>query len=138
MDGTLGSSAIKPDQIGIVNPLLIIGITPIFNSLIYPCFTKCGLLTPLQRIGAGGFLIGISFLISGVVELNLEVSQQQNIFERDCQSYPLDLTYYRTITVDVPSNSGYWIDATQFRQQFTLPGQYFLYARRTTRKMVVH
>lgn len=66
--------SVKPDQIGIVNPLLIIAITPLFNSLIYPCFKKCGLLTPLQRIGTGGLLIGISFVISGIVELNLEVS----------------------------------------------------------------
>ena len=73
MDGSLGSAAVKPDQIGIVNPLLIIAITPVFNSLIYPCFKKCGLLTPLQRIGTGGFLIGVSFVISAIVELNLEV-----------------------------------------------------------------
>jgi solute carrier family 15 oligopeptide transporter 1 len=73
MDGSLGFMSIKPDQIGIVNPLLIIAITPLFNSLIYPCFKKCGLLTPLQRIGTGGLLIGISFVISGIVELNLEV-----------------------------------------------------------------
>uniref|UniRef100_A0A0P5IK34 Oligopeptide transporter 1 n=1 Tax=Daphnia magna TaxID=35525 RepID=A0A0P5IK34_9CRUS len=72
MDGSLGFMSVKPDQIGIVNPLLIIAITPLFNSLIYPCFKKCGLLTPLQRIGTGGMLIGISFVISGIVELNLE------------------------------------------------------------------
>lgn len=77
MDGTLGSATIKPDQMGIVNPLLIIAITPIFNSLIYPLFKKCGLLTPLQRIGTGGFLIGLAFVISGIVELNLEVWCQQ-------------------------------------------------------------
>lgn len=77
MDGTLGPAAIKPDQIGIVNPLLIIAITPLFNSLIYPCFTKCGLLTPLQRIGSGGLLIGIAFVISGIVELKLEVLQRE-------------------------------------------------------------
>ncbi|EFX84703.1 hypothetical protein DAPPUDRAFT_99512 [Daphnia pulex] len=74
MDGSLGFMSVKPDQIGIVNPLLIIAITPLFNSLIYPCFKKCGLLTPLQRIGTGGLLIGISFVISGIVELNLETT----------------------------------------------------------------
>ena len=62
---------------GIINPLLIIAITPLFNSFIYPLFNKCGLLrTALQKIGAGGFLIGIAFVISGFVELKLEVCHE--------------------------------------------------------------
>lgn len=73
MDGTLGAITIKPDQLQIVNPLLILALVPVFESVIYPCFKKCGLLTPLQRIGAGGLLAGLAFVVSGIVELQLEV-----------------------------------------------------------------
>ena len=73
MDGTLGSTSIKPDQLLIMNPLLIFALVPVFESVIYPCFKKCGLLTPLQRIGVGGLLAAFAFVLSGIVELNLEV-----------------------------------------------------------------
>ncbi|XP_032791790.2 solute carrier family 15 member 2 isoform X1 [Daphnia magna] len=72
MDGTLGVTTIKPDQLQIVNPLLILALVPVFESVIYPCFKKCGLLTPLQRIGTGGLLAGFAFVVSGIVELYLE------------------------------------------------------------------
>ena len=49
-------------------------MVPIFEALVYPCFAKCNLLTPLQRIGAGGILAGVAFIISAIVELQLEVS----------------------------------------------------------------
>lgn len=48
-------------------------LVPVFESFIYPCFKKCGLLTPLQRIGTGGLLAGAAFVVSGIVELSLEV-----------------------------------------------------------------
>ena len=80
MDGSLGLMTIKPDQLQIVNPLLVLALVPVFESLIYPCFTKCGLLTPLQRIASGGFLAGLAFVISGIVELNLEVMLFPTLF----------------------------------------------------------
>lgn len=119
MDGSLGFMSVKPDQIGIVNPLLIIAITPLFNSLIYPCFKKCGLLTPLQRIGTGGMLIGISFVISGIVELNLEVYSVALMFQSDS---------FMTIdrTENVPSYSSCGTDSVEFCKYFTMPGGYFI------------
>ena len=36
----LGSYLIKPDQMQIVNPLLILALIPIFDQLIYPWFAK--------------------------------------------------------------------------------------------------
>jgi len=73
MDGFLGESyAIEPDQMQIVNPILILIMVPIFETLIYPCFAKCNLPTPLQRIGTGGILAAVAFIISAIVELQLE------------------------------------------------------------------
>lgn len=77
MDGTLGATTILPDQLQIVNPLFILALVPIFEAFVYPVFTKCGLLTPLQRIGVGGLLAALAFVVSGVVELNLEPTYAQ-------------------------------------------------------------
>ncbi|XP_046631111.1 solute carrier family 15 member 2-like [Daphnia pulicaria] len=72
MNGDLGGVVIKPDQMQIVNPLLILILVPIFETVIYPCFKKSGLLTPLRRIGCGLVLCGLSFVVSGFVEIALE------------------------------------------------------------------
>lgn len=75
MNGDLGGGfVLKPDQVQIVNPLLILILVPIFESLIYPLFKKCNLLTPLQRIGCGLVLCGLSFVVSGLVEISLQVT----------------------------------------------------------------
>lgn len=73
MNGDLGGWVLKPDQMQIVNPLLILIMVPIFESLVYPIFKKCGLLTPLQRIGCGLIFCGLSFVLSAFVEIALEV-----------------------------------------------------------------
>lgn len=72
MDGRLGSFTIKPDQMQVINPLLILGFIPLFNYLIYPILAKVGISRPLQKMTCGGILAGVAFVISGVVELQLE------------------------------------------------------------------
>ncbi len=74
MDGTLGEHvSVKPDQLQIVNALMILLLVPIFDSIVYPIFTKYNLLTPLQRIVTGGLIAALAFTVSGFVELQLEV-----------------------------------------------------------------
>merc|ERR1711874_907539 len=73
MNGMIGSiGKIKPDQMQVVNPLLILFLLPLFDRLIYPAFAKCGLLVkPLQRMTVGGILTGAAFFISGFLELEM-------------------------------------------------------------------
>ncbi|KAJ8891000.1 hypothetical protein PR048_010509 [Dryococelus australis] len=74
MNGALGSWAIKPDQMQVLNPLLVLALIPLYETVIYPTFAKCNLLNrPLQRMVVGGLLAAIAFGISAVVELQLEV-----------------------------------------------------------------
>lgn len=72
MNGDLGGFVLKPDQMQIINPLLILLLVPLFEAVIYPCFKKSGLLTPLRRIGCGLVFCGLSFVISGFLEIALE------------------------------------------------------------------
>lgn len=74
MTGELGNWSLKPDQMQVINPLLILVFIPIFQTIIYPLLAKCNLLKkPLQRLGVGGVLAAISFIISAIVELQLQV-----------------------------------------------------------------
>lgn len=72
MDGDLGSFNLKPDQVQVINPLLILVFIPLYDVAIYPLIAKCGIRRPLQKLAIGGILAGISFLISAGVEIELE------------------------------------------------------------------
>ena len=73
MDGKVGNIMILPDQMQLINAALILMFIPLFDKVIYPTLTKHNLLTtPLQRIVTGGLLLASSFIISGMVELELE------------------------------------------------------------------
>lgn len=72
MDGKVGPITIKPDQMQVINPLLILVFIPIFNYAVYPALAKIGIKRPLQKLTLGGILAGVAFVISGLVELNLE------------------------------------------------------------------
>jgi len=40
MNGALGSYTVKPDQMQLVNPALILILIPLFDAIIYPAFAK--------------------------------------------------------------------------------------------------
>lgn len=74
MDGSLGWFTIKPDQMQVINPFLILAFIPLFDSVLYPGLAKCHLLTrPLQRLSTGGLLAALAFVVSAIVETKLEV-----------------------------------------------------------------
>lgn len=75
MNGDMGSWDIKPDQLQVLNPLLILVFIPLYDVAIYPLLAKIGIRRPLQKLTIGGILAGIAFVISGLVELELEVSE---------------------------------------------------------------
>lgn len=68
-----GLFQIKPDQMQVINPLLILAFIPLFDCFIYPLLAKCGIKRPLQKLTFGGILAALAFLISGIVEIELEV-----------------------------------------------------------------
>jgi hypothetical protein len=74
MDGNLfGVYRLKPDQIQVVNPLLIIFMIPVFQYAVYPLLAKVNLLKkPLQRITTGGILAAVAFIICAFFQLKIE------------------------------------------------------------------
>lgn len=84
MDGNIGFTQIKPDQMQVINPLLILIFIPIFDCGIYPLLSKIGIRRPLQKLTIGGILAGIAFMVSGFVELELEKTYP--VFSQPSQS----------------------------------------------------
>lgn len=72
MDGDVGAFTIKPDQMQVVNPVLIIALIPLFDAFIYPQLARIGLRRPLQKLTVGMILVAVSFAMSALLELKLE------------------------------------------------------------------
>lgn len=73
MDGRILGFTIKPDQMQVLNPVLILLFIPIFEMLIYPSLRIVGVRKPLQKLVIGGFLAAIAFGCSAIVEFKVEV-----------------------------------------------------------------
>lgn len=103
MTGEIGGITIKPDQMQVVNPLLIIIFIPLWDVLVYPLFAKIGIRRPLQKLTVGMILAGCAFLISAMVELKLEATDPilPNVNEGQLRIINgLDCTY--TFRTDLP------------------------------------
>ncbi|XP_011187890.1 peptide transporter family 1 isoform X4 [Zeugodacus cucurbitae] len=71
MNGETFGYVIKPDQMQVVNPLLILGMIPLFTYVLYPILAKIGIKRPLQKLTLGGLLAAIAFLLSAFLEVKL-------------------------------------------------------------------
>lgn len=74
MNGDLGFYTLKPDQIQVAEPLLILILIPIFETVIYPILTRLGIRQPLQKMVIGGIFMAISFVFAGLVQFRIEAS----------------------------------------------------------------
>lgn len=100
MDPRIGSLIVKPDQLQFLNPLLIILFIPLFKYIIYPLMKRCELRKPLQRMGIGGVLIMLSFVVAGYIE---DKQFEENLGPKDpppgmsnvilFNGYPCDFKY---------------------------------------------
>ncbi|KAL7030445.1 hypothetical protein ACKWTF_006659 [Chironomus riparius] len=72
MDGDLGWFTIKPDQMQVINPFLILTFIPLYELLFYPLLSLIGIRRPLQKITLGGIFAGVAFILSMVVEIAIE------------------------------------------------------------------
>uniref|UniRef100_A0A8C7MN06 Solute carrier family 15 member 1 n=1 Tax=Oncorhynchus kisutch TaxID=8019 RepID=A0A8C7MN06_ONCKI len=58
-----------------VNPILILTLVPIMDSVVYPLIKKCGLnFTPLRRMTVGMFLAAMAFVAAALVQIQIDVS----------------------------------------------------------------
>ena len=75
MDYQLGTWTMPPAIIQAINPILILAFIPLFHGYLYPLMRRCGIEPrPLRRMTVGLFTITLSFVISGILQLKVNVS----------------------------------------------------------------
>jgi solute carrier family 15 oligopeptide transporter 1 len=79
MNGDIGFMTIEPDQIQVLNPLLILVFIPLYEVAFYPVLNMIGIRRPLQKLTLGGIFGGIAFILSAVIELQLEANPDTKI-----------------------------------------------------------
>ncbi|NXQ10136.1 S15A1 protein, partial [Peucedramus taeniatus] len=74
MNGDFGFQ-VQPDQMQIVNPILIVIMVPVVDSLVYPLIKKCKLnFTPLKKITVGMFLGSLAFVAAALLQVQIDNS----------------------------------------------------------------
>uniref|UniRef100_A0A3P9NIH5 Solute carrier family 15 member 1 n=1 Tax=Poecilia reticulata TaxID=8081 RepID=A0A3P9NIH5_POERE len=111
MDGNFGSIVIQPDQMQVskkkgrtINPILILTLVPIMDSLVFPLIKKCGLnFTPLKKMTVGMILGALAFVCAAVIQL--QIDKTLPVFPSASQSQLKFLNMGNTpITVEFPEN----------------------------------
>jgi dipeptide/tripeptide permease len=72
MNGDIGFYKIKPDQMIVFNSFLSITMIPILDKFVYPLLEKVGIKSMLQRLIFGGILIVVAFVLSVIVETQIQ------------------------------------------------------------------
>ena len=64
---------VQPEQLGAINPILIMILIPLFDRIVYPMLRKWNWnISHLRRMAAGMFLASMSFVVSAILEWNIE------------------------------------------------------------------
>lgn len=63
---------IEPDQMQMLNALMILLFVPVFDLIIYPLVARCKInITPLRKMAAGMVFAGLAFGAATLVEINV-------------------------------------------------------------------
>lgn len=71
---------VLPSQIQAANPFLILILIPLFSWWIYPNVDKVMPLSPLRKIGAGLFLMVLSFAVISIAQEAIDMGQTPSVW----------------------------------------------------------
>jgi POT family proton-dependent oligopeptide transporter len=70
----------EPSQISAWNPIMVMGLIPLFTFGIYPLLEKLGFaMTPLKRMTWGMFIAAFSFIMAAFIQVGLDQGQNLNV-----------------------------------------------------------
>jgi POT family proton-dependent oligopeptide transporter len=70
---------VLPEQVQILNPILILTLVPLFNYLLYPAIDRVFPLTPLRKIGIGLFITALSFVVLWWIQVQVDAGAKPNV-----------------------------------------------------------
>ncbi len=68
-----------PEQVQVVNGILILAMIPLFNYWLYPAISRFFPLTPLRKIGIGLFLTALSFVVIWWIQIQIDHGGRPNV-----------------------------------------------------------
>lgn len=72
MNRNLGFMVLQPDQMQVLNPLLVLIFIPLFDLVIYPLVSRCGInFSSLRKMAVGMILACLAFTVVAVVEIKI-------------------------------------------------------------------
>ncbi|KAM5276386.1 solute carrier family 15 member 2 isoform 1-T1 [Hipposideros larvatus] len=72
MNGNLGFIVLQPEQMQVLNPLLVLIFIPLFDVVIYRLVSKCGInFSSLRKMAVGMILACLAFVVVAVVEIKI-------------------------------------------------------------------
>jgi dipeptide/tripeptide permease len=91
MNGDFGSFVMQPDMVQVCNPLFVVILVPILESMIYPCLDKLHIPnTPLQRMVWGMLFAAIAFLLAGFLQIAVDDSAPKVAGDMESQVFFLN------------------------------------------------
>jgi proton-dependent oligopeptide transporter, POT family len=75
----------QPDQLGGLNPVMVMAMLPLFRAVILPCLENCGSRvaccrpTPLRKMGIGMVLAAVTFVMSAALQWLIDSSPPNSI-----------------------------------------------------------
>ncbi|PIO77030.1 hypothetical protein TELCIR_00862 [Teladorsagia circumcincta] len=76
LNGRIGWLTVLPEQINILNPLIVLIMVPVFEGIIYPCARKLFNVTPLRKMAVGGLLTATAFIMAGLLQLEVNKTME--------------------------------------------------------------
>lgn len=79
----------EASQIAAWNPIMVMGLIPLFSMGFYPLLDKMGFkTTPIRRITWGMFVAGLAFVIVAIIQMSMEAGGEANKVNVMWQFFP--------------------------------------------------
>ncbi|KAM9346832.1 solute carrier family 15 member 1 [Symphorus nematophorus] len=118
MNGDFGLIVVQPDQMQTFNPILILTLVPLMDSVVYPLIKKCGFnFTPLKRMTVGMVLAAIAFVCAAVTQIQIDKTLPDFPSASQSQLKLLNMGN-NPVTVSLSGNKPLELPATQFSNEF--------------------
>ena len=89
MDLNFMGMQFEASQIAAWNPIMVMGLIPLFSMGLYPLLDKMGLkTTPIRRITWGMFVAAAAFVLVAVIQMSMESSGEENKVNVMWQFFP--------------------------------------------------
>jgi POT family proton-dependent oligopeptide transporter len=89
MNLTFMGMPFEASQIAAWNPIMVMGLIPLFSMGFYPLLDKMGLkTTPIRRITWGMFVAAIAFVIVAVIQMSMDAGGEENKVNVMWQFFP--------------------------------------------------